>query len=82
MGSTIPSTAAEIFLQYFQDLTKIHWNVTGETVCYNKYVDDMFIIFTTKKLKRTQTDVYINLLHRYLEFILTQEGKGRINCLD
>jgi len=27
MGSTNPSTAAEIFLQYFEDLTKtLEWN--------------------------------------------------------
>lgn len=57
---------------------------TGETVCYNRYVDDILIIFTTKrkKTRENQTDVYINLSYRYLEFKLTQEGKGRINCVD
>jgi len=49
MGSTIPSTAAEIFLRYFEDLTIKHWMETGETVCYNKYVDDILIIFFTTK---------------------------------
>jgi hypothetical protein len=49
MGSTIPSTAAETFLQYFEELTIKHWMETGETVCYNKYVDDIHIILTTKK---------------------------------
>jgi hypothetical protein len=82
MGSAMPSTAAEIFLQYSEYLTIKHWMETGETVCYNKYVDDILIIFYHKKTKENQTDVYINLLHRHLEFKLMQEENGRINCLD
>jgi len=54
MGSAIPSTTAEIFLQYFEDLTMATLVGNGETVCYNKCVDDILIIFTTKELKRTR----------------------------
>lgn len=82
MGSAIPSTATEIFLQNFEDLTMATLDGNGETVCYNKCVDDILIFFYHKKTKENQTDLYINLLHRYLEFKLTQEGKGRIICLD
>jgi len=45
MGTTIPSSADEIFLQYIEDLTIKHWMETGETVYYNKYMDDILIIF-------------------------------------
>lgn len=49
MGSAISGLAAEICLQHFEEHMIKHWIETGETVYYNRYVDDVFILFSNER---------------------------------
>ena len=41
MGSSISSTIAEIYPQYFEETIVKHWKETKEIIYYKRYVDDI-----------------------------------------
>jgi hypothetical protein len=75
MGSPISSTLAEIYLQFFEELAIRHWMENGEILYYIRYVDDILIIFDPNKTNEDSITNYMNNIHKYLEFKLTEEEK-------
>ena len=67
MGSPLSSTIAEIYLQYFEELTIKHWMETNELIYYKRYVDDI-IIFDKSKITEDLITQHKNSLHKFLEF--------------
>ena len=49
MVSPISSTIAEIYVQYFESIYVKHWLESAEIIFYKRYVDDIFIIYDTRK---------------------------------
>ena len=50
MGSPLSNTLAEIYFQFFEELTIRHWLENGEISYYRRYVDDIIIIFDQNKM--------------------------------
>jgi len=51
MGSPVPGTLAEIYLQHIEELYIRHWTESKEIIYYKGYVDDIIIIFNHQKNK-------------------------------
>ena len=60
MGSPLSSTLAEIYVQYFEELTFKHWMETNEIIYYKRYVDDIVIIFNQYKTTEDTITKYMN----------------------
>jgi hypothetical protein len=73
MGSPISGTLAEIYFQFFEDLIIKHWMEIGEITYYRRYVDDNIIIFIQNKMNEDLITKYMNNIHNYFEFKLTEE---------
>jgi hypothetical protein len=52
MGSPVSGLVAKIYLQHFEDMMK-HSVENGEITYYNRYVDDIVIIFDCKEPMKT-----------------------------
>jgi hypothetical protein len=81
MGSPLPSTMAEIYLQYFEELMIKHWIETSEIIHCRRHVDDI-IIFDKNKTNMHIITNNINNTHKHLEFEPTAEENNNINYLD
>jgi hypothetical protein len=75
MGSPISNTLAEIYLQFFEELTIRHWMKSGEILYYTRYADDNLITFDQDKTNEHSITNYMNNIHKYLEFTLTEGEK-------
>ena len=66
MGLPISSNIAEIYLQFFKELTIRHWMENGEISYYRRHVDDIVIIFDQNKINEELITNYMNNIHTYL----------------
>jgi hypothetical protein len=81
MGSPISGLIAEIFLQHYEnhiiksilDISKINF--------YNRYVDDIIIIFDSTNTNVNEISGYMNNLHKHLQFNSTEEEINTISSL-
>jgi hypothetical protein len=76
MGSPISSTIAEIYLQHFED---IHIKVLIDTkniLMYTRYVDDIVIIYDTKRINPNIS------IHADTKLKTTYENNECISYLD
>jgi hypothetical protein len=82
MGTPVTGTIADIVLQYYQQLILKHMPETKAIIYYNRYVDDILIIFNSTNTSQEQITNTINPIHSNLAFTLTRENNNRINFLD
>lgn len=66
MGSPMSSIMAEIFLQYYKHLLIKHWLEKNILCYYIPYVDDILILFDTRKITEEIILHEMNLLHKNL----------------
>jgi len=74
-----------IIFYYHQKITNQeviikHW--IGEITYYRRYVDDIVIICDQNKINEVSVTKYMNNMHKYLEFKLTEEEDKNISYLD
>jgi hypothetical protein len=81
MGSPKSSTLAEIYLQFFEELTIRQWMENGE-IYYRRYGDEVTILFDQNKINKELISNYMNNIHKCLEFRLTEEENNNITYLD
>ena len=55
---------------------------TKNVTFYTRYVDDILIIYDTKRIKPDTTHNYINQIHTNLQLNPTYENNGRISLLE
>jgi DNA-binding CsgD family transcriptional regulator len=55
-----------------------YWVEIGEITYYRRYVDDIVIIFDQNKINEVSVTKYVNNMHKYLEFKLTEEEIKKI----
>jgi len=78
----ISSTLAEIYLQFFERIYLKHYLETKNIIYYNRYVDDLIIIYDYTKINADNIHDIINSTDVHLDFKLTK-GKNYItNYLD
>jgi hypothetical protein len=82
MGSPISGIIAEIFLQHFEDTNIKHLLDTKNLVLYTRYVDDISIIYDTKRTCSRTINTYINDIHSNIKLNPTYEKHGSIDFLD
>jgi hypothetical protein len=82
MGSPIPGTIAEIFLQHIENTHINHILDTKNIIYYMRYVDDILIIYDTTHINDNTIHEYINRIHTNLQLNPTYENNGQINFLD
>jgi hypothetical protein len=82
MGSPISSTIAEIFLQHFEDIHIKQLLDMKNIIFYTHYVDDILIIYDTKRIHSNLINTYINKIHTDKKLNPTQENNGCISFLD
>ena len=82
MGSPISGLIAEIFLQYYkQHIVKNNLDSNIITY-YNRYVDDILVIYDSLKTNINDITNFMNSLHKGLQFKATEETNGNISFLD
>jgi len=79
MASPISGFIAELYLQYFEELSIRHWLESPEILYYRRYADDILIIFDQTKTNEWAISMYTNIVHKHLEFKVTQEESKNIN---
>jgi hypothetical protein len=82
MGSPLSSTLAEMYLRFFEELTIPHWLENGEISYYRICLDDIIIIFDHNKMNEGLITNFMNNVHKYLEFKVTEEENNNITYLD
>ena len=75
-------SVAEIFLQYHENLLLKNILDANLIKYYNRYVDDIFIIYDNTVIKADQISEYMNNIHKNLQFKLTNEENKTISFLD
>jgi hypothetical protein len=64
MVSPISGLAAEICLQHSENNIIKRWIETGEIIYYNRYVEDLFIIFNNERTNVNHICTYLNTFHK------------------
>jgi hypothetical protein len=82
MGSPISIIVAEIFLQCFENLLIKHHSENRSLIYYNRYVDDILIIYDKTTIQHHQILQQANTIHNNLTFNHTLENNGIINFID
>jgi hypothetical protein len=82
MGYPISGLIAEIFLQYYeQHIVKDSLDSNNITF-YNRYVDDILIIYDSRKTNINNIKNFMNMIHKGLQFKATEETDNSISFLD
>lgn len=68
MGLTILSLSAEIFFQHYEDLTIKHWLGTEAINYYTRHVNNIFIIFDSRKTYEINVLRKMNKIHQNIQF--------------
>jgi hypothetical protein len=82
MGSPISSTIAKIFLQHLEDIHIRQLLHTKNIIFYTRHVDDILIIYDTKRTNPNLINKYINQIHTHIKLNPTHESNGCISFLD
>jgi hypothetical protein len=82
MGSPLSSVIAEIYLQHYEKIFIKHWIDSNTIKYYNSYVDDIFIIFDSRRVTENIILNYMNSISKHLEFKMTTEDNSTISHLD
>jgi len=81
MEPPISITLTEIYLPSFEKLIVKHRKESSEIAYKRRYVDDIIIISDQNKIKEYSFTNYMNSMHKYLEFKLTEEENQNISYL-
>jgi hypothetical protein len=73
---------AEIYLQHIEETYMKHRIESKDIIYYNRYVDDIIIIFDHSKTDETEITSNMNNISKHLEFKATTEVNKSINYLD
>ena len=82
MGSPISGLIAEIFLQNYEQHLKKNIPDSNKIIFYNRYVDDIIIIYDTKHTNMNDIQNYVDKIHLELQFKATDEIDNTISFLD
>ena len=82
MGSPISSLISEIFLQYHENILLKNILDAKHIKYYNRYVDDILIIYDNTVTNADQILTYMNNINNNLQFKLTIEEQKTISFLD
>jgi hypothetical protein len=82
MGSTISSTIAEIFLQYYEHMFIKHLLESKSITYYTRYIDDIFIIYNKTTTNPDHLTYSMNNIHKNIVFKPTHEINNQINFMD
>jgi hypothetical protein len=82
MGSPLSGILAEIFLQDLEQNRVKYILEDKKIVYYNRYVDDIFIIYDQRKITPQTILENFNIQHKDLNFTTNTEINNQINYLD
>jgi hypothetical protein len=82
MGSPISALIAEIFLQHHEEQLMKDILDSTNIIFYNRYVDDILIIYNYNQINKDDITNYISQIHPDLKFTATDEIDNTINFLD
>jgi len=66
MGLPISGIVAELYLQYFEELSIGHWLESGEILYYRRFVDYFLIIFDQNKTNEPGISFRMNTTDKHL----------------
>jgi len=82
MSSPLSGTLAELYLQKIEKDHIKQWLDNKEISYYERYVDDIIIIYNKERIKEEQILHAMNNVDENLTFKLTPENKNTINFVD
>ena len=82
MGSPISGLIAEIYLQHLEKTYIKHWLEGKEIIYYNRYVDDIIIIYDSTETDEDKIENQLNSIQQNLKFNGTEDKHNQINYLD
>ena len=78
MGSPLGPTLANVFLVYHQKSWLKHCSLESRSLCYRRYVDDIFVLFNSAEHLKP----YLNSCHLNMSFTMENEKDNRMSFLD
>jgi hypothetical protein len=82
IASLISGFIAELYLQHFEESSIRHWLESREILYYRRYADAVLIIFYQTKTNEWAISMYMNIVHKHLEFKVKGEESKNIKYLD
>ena len=82
MGSPIPGTIAEVFLQQLENSIIRHLIDAKILSFYTRYVDDIFLIYDSTRTNPDYILQYIDTTHSNIQLSPTMESNNNVNFLD
>jgi hypothetical protein len=82
MGSPLSGILAEIYLQQIEQTRIKHLLEDGRIIYYNRYVDDIFLIYDQTKINPQIINIEFNSQYKELHFTINEELNNQINYLD
>jgi hypothetical protein len=82
MGSPISRLVSEIFLQCYENLILKNTLETKKIIFYNRYVDDILIIYDEHLINTNSIQNYMDNIHPDLQFKATNEKDSTINFME
>jgi hypothetical protein len=82
MGSPLSGILAEIVLQDLEQHRIKHLLEGGKIIYYNRFVDDIFIIYNQAKITPQILPEHIKAQHKDLQFTINKELNKQITYLD
>jgi hypothetical protein len=82
MGSPMSGVIAEIYLLCLEKIYIKHWLESKEILYYNRYVDDIIIIYDSTKTEANKIENQLNSINQNLLFNSIEAKHNQINYLD
>jgi len=82
MGSPIPGTTAEIFLQNLENTHVKHLLEANILSFYTRYVDDILVIYDFTLTTPDNVQRYLSTIHNNIQFSSTHENNHSVTYLD
>jgi hypothetical protein len=82
MGSPTSGLVAEMILQNYEQHLKKNIPDSNKIIFYNRYVNDIIIIYDTKHTNMNDIQNYVDKIHLELQFKATDEIDNTISFLD
>ena len=82
IGSPLSRYLAEIYIQEIEETDVKQWLESKEIIYYERYVDDIFILYKESKTNEIQIFNKINKINKHLQTKLNTEKEEMIQFLD
>jgi hypothetical protein len=82
MGAPTSSIFSEVFIQHLESLISVYALTEHNIITYNRYVDDILIVYNRDTTNNEHLLSEFNDLHPSIHFTIETETDNKLNFLD